>query len=78
MVVLAIEATGLVKRYKEVMALDGVDLAVPEGSVLATARAERRRQDHRRADPDHLDAAGRAGPGWPAIDVLRTRARCGA
>ena len=31
---LAIEATGLVKRYKSVTALDGVDLAVPKGTVL--------------------------------------------
>ena len=30
----AIRATGLVKRYGEVTALDGVDLAVPEGTVL--------------------------------------------
>ena len=33
-VVLAIEATGLVKRYKKVVALNGVDLAVPSGTVL--------------------------------------------
>jgi ABC-2 type transport system ATP-binding protein len=31
----AILAEGLVKRYKEVTALDGIDLHVPEGSVLA-------------------------------------------
>ncbi len=30
----AIEATGLVKRYKGVVALDGVDLVVPKGTVL--------------------------------------------
>lgn len=30
-----IQATGLVKRYKEVEALGGLDLAVPEGKVLA-------------------------------------------
>ena len=30
----AIEATGLVKRYKKVTALDGLDLHVPEGTVL--------------------------------------------
>ena len=29
-----IEATGLTKRYGEVVALDGLDLAVPEGTVL--------------------------------------------
>ena len=31
---LAIEATGLVKRYKAVLALGGIDLAVPPGTVL--------------------------------------------
>ena len=31
---LAVEAQGLTKRYKEVVALDGVDLAVPRGTVL--------------------------------------------
>ena len=30
----AIRATGLAKRYGDVVALDGIDLAVPEGSVL--------------------------------------------
>ncbi len=29
-----IQATGLVKTYKEVNALDGLDLCVPQGSVL--------------------------------------------
>ena len=31
----AIVAEGLVKRYKDVTALAGIDLRVPEGSVLA-------------------------------------------
>ena len=31
---LGIEAEGLTKRYKDVVALDGVDLAVPRGTVL--------------------------------------------
>jgi ABC-2 type transport system ATP-binding protein len=31
---LAVEATGIVKRYGEVTALDGLDLAVPAGTVL--------------------------------------------
>ncbi|MDQ3708249.1 MAG: ATP-binding cassette domain-containing protein, partial [Actinomycetota bacterium] len=30
-----IQASGLVKRYGQVTALDGFDLSVPEGSVLA-------------------------------------------
>lgn len=29
-----IEARGLVKRYGEVVALDGLDLTVPEGTIL--------------------------------------------
>jgi ABC-type multidrug transport system ATPase subunit len=29
-----IQADGLVKRYGDVVALDGLDLAVPEGTVL--------------------------------------------
>src|SRR5436190_11994152 len=33
--ILAIEATGLVKRYDETVALAGVDLDVPRGAVLA-------------------------------------------
>src|SRR3954447_8180652 len=34
-VIPAIEATGLVKRYDETVALAGVDLDVPRGAVLA-------------------------------------------
>ena len=30
----AVEASGLTKRYGNVVALDGLDLAVPTGSVL--------------------------------------------
>ena len=30
----AIRAEGLVKKYGDVTALDGIDLAVPEGTVL--------------------------------------------
>lgn len=35
---LAIEATGLTKRYKSVVALGGVDLTVPRGTVLGLLR----------------------------------------
>ena len=52
-----IQASGLVKTYGKVRALDGLDLAVPEGTVLGAARAERRRQDDGGAHPD--DAARR-------------------
>ena len=73
----AILAEGLVKRYKEVTALDGIDLRVPEGSVLAPARPQRRRQDHRGEDPDHADHGRRgAGRGGRASTSPATRARC--
>ncbi len=49
----AVIAEGLVKTYGSVRALDGLDLAVPEGTVLGAARAERRRQDDVRPHPDH-------------------------
>ena len=48
----AIVAEGLVKTFGgEVRALDGVDLDVPEGTVLGLLGPERRRQDDRRAHP---------------------------
>ena len=52
---------GLVKSYGDVTALDGLDLAVPEGTVLGAARAQRRRQDHHRADPHHPAGARTRG-----------------
>ena len=54
-----IQATGLVKRYKEVVALAGLDLSVPEGTVLATAGPQRGRQDDRRPLPGDADPARR-------------------
>lgn len=30
----AVEATGLTERYRDVVALEGLDLAVPAGTVL--------------------------------------------
>ena len=53
----AIYAEGLVKTFGDVRALDGVDLDVPEGTVLGLLGPERRGQDHRRARPDHPAAA---------------------
>ena len=35
-----IRAEKLVKRYGKVTALDGIDLAVPQGTVLARAKRE--------------------------------------
>ena len=67
----AIVAEGLVKRYKDVTALDGHRPAGPGGKRAGAARPQRRRQDHRGADPDH-PARSRRGPGrggrlstWP-------------
>ena len=42
----AIVAHGLTKHYGDVMALDGLDLEVAAGTVMA-ARTQRRREDHR-------------------------------
>ena len=66
----AIQAEGLVKRYGETSALDGVDLAVPPGTAARRAGAQRRGQDHRRAHPGDA-AAGRtrAGPRSAGYDV---------
>ena len=67
----AITAEGLVKVYRsrktEVRALDGVDLEVPEGTILGSARPEWRRQDDDGPDPRHAPEA-RRGPcrPWPA------------
>ena len=77
-----IHAEGLVKVYGELRALDGLDLAVPEGTVLGLLGPERRRQDHRGAHPDHAARAGRrARPRWPASTSRRepaeVRARIG-
>ena len=48
----AIEVRGVRKSYDGgVQALDGVDLTVRRGEVLAAARPERRRQDHPGRDP---------------------------
>ena len=60
---LAIEADDLVKSYpKGVTALDGLSFAVPAGTRVRAARAERRRQVDRGQDPDHAGHA-RCGPG---------------
>ena len=60
---LAIRLRGVVKRYGEITAVDGLDLDVPVGHVRRPARPERRRQ----VDDDA--AADRAG------DPRRGRAR---
>ena len=59
---LAIEApTASSKAYGEVRALDGVDLAVPAGTVLGVLGAERGGQDHRRPHPGHRPPGRRRG-----------------
>ena len=49
----AIVASGLVKRFGDVPALDGIDFFVPAGHRVRPARPQRRRQDHHRPDPHH-------------------------
>ena len=72
----AIEADNLVKHFGETVAVDGVSLSVPEGTRAGHAGAQRRRQDHDRADdddPDHADQ--RHGPGRRARRDQGTRRR---
>ncbi len=53
--VLAIETWELTKRFNGVTVVDGLNLAVPEGSVFGLVGAERGGQDHH-----HQDVAGTA------------------
>ena len=68
----AIWAEGLVKRFGDTTALDGVDLAVRTGTVLGLLGPERGGQDHRRADSRHAAATrrrarqGRRATTWSA------------
>ena len=50
---LAIEATGLVKRFGAKAALDGVDIERPHRHRHRGPRPQRRRQDHRGPHPHH-------------------------
>lgn len=50
-------AEALRKRFGDTRALDGLDLAVPAGTVCGVLGPNGARQDHRRADP--RDAVGR-------------------
>ena len=68
----AIEATGLTKRFGTTQALDGVDLAAREGTVLGVLGPERRRQDHRGAGAGH-PAAGRRRPGHASTATTSSR-----
>ena len=67
---------GLVKRFDGKPAVDGIDLAVPEGSDLRHPRAQRRRQDHDAADAarHHRARRGRAHAARPRT-AARGRAR---
>ena len=69
----AIEASGLEKRYRDVVALAGVDLEVRVGHRLRPARAERRRQDDSRPHPD--DARSRPTPAALALPVSTCAAK---
>ena len=64
---MAIQATGLRKSFGDKVVLDGIDLDVAGGHDFSLLGPERRRQDHRRADPVHADPRGRgARRGSPA------------
>jgi hypothetical protein len=72
----AVRCRGLVKRYGDVLAVDGLDLEVRARRVLRPARPERRRQDDHDRDPrgaararrGDVEVLGRAG--------TATSARC--
>ena len=55
----AIEARGLVKRFGDKVAVDGLDLTVPTGGVYGVLGPQRRRQDHDAADAGHAVAPRR-------------------
>ena len=76
----AVEVHQLVREFKGgIRAVDGLDLEVRDGRDLRLPRAQRRRQDDRRAHPHHAAAADR---GQRARRRPRRRARtatrCGA
>ena len=55
----ALATQGLAKRYGSRVALDGLDLRVPEGVVYGFLGPERRRQDDDDADPHRAHPPGR-------------------
>ena len=54
-----IRTVGLVKRYGKVTALDGLDLSVPQGTVLGLLGSQRRREDDGGPHPHHAARARR-------------------
>ena len=61
----ALRVANLRKTYKDVVAVDGIELDVPRGRMLRPARPERRRQDDDDRDLRGADGAGlrrRRGP----------------
>jgi hypothetical protein len=56
---LAIEVVGLRKSFGDLVALDGLDLAVAEGTVVALVGPNRLREDHDSKDPLDPLGAGR-------------------
>ena len=67
----AVEATGLVKRFRKTLALDRVDLAVRPGPRTRPARAERCGQDHLVRILATLLGRTRDTPGYSGYDVVR-------
>ena len=66
---IALRCAGLVKRYGDVIAVDGLDLEVRTRRVLRPARPERRRQDHHHRDPRRACSPPDAGE----VEVLGRR-----
>ena len=76
---LAIQARGLVKKFGELRAVDGIDLDVPRGMIFAILGPERRRQDDAHAHAGDAAASGRrARPASWATIWSRRRTKCAA
>ena len=62
---------GLVKRYGDLVAVDGIDFEVASGEVFGLLGPERRRQDHHGRDPRGPAQAGRGRATVLGLDVAK-------
>ena len=72
-----ITATGLVKTFGKLRALDGLDLAVPEGSILGLLGPNGAGKTTAVRILTTLLAADEGRPPWPASTCPRNPARSG-
>ena len=71
----AVVARGLVKRYGSVTALDGLDLTVPQGTVLGVLGPNGAGKTTAVRVLTTLLRPTRARPRWPASTCCATRSR---